>query len=40
MGIQFVGVSDLILTILKSIINRVSDQGGAAGLKSDAFTRR
>jgi Tfp pilus assembly protein PilZ len=30
MGIQFNGVSDLITTILKSIINRASDREGAA----------
>jgi Tfp pilus assembly protein PilZ len=40
MGIQFIGVSDLILTILKSIINRASDQGGATSLKNNAFSRR
>ncbi len=34
MGIQFTGVSDLILTMLKSVINRASDQSGAAILKT------
>lgn len=34
MGIQFNGVSDLVLTIVKSIINMASDQGGESGLKT------
>ncbi len=37
MGIQFNGVSDLILTILKSIINRAPDKGSAASLRTTHF---